>query len=645
MTRIKLASIAAVLLTLVSCSKENAVPSTNQQASPLTFTAGIASAEETPQSKVAINIYENASKAKVVFTEGDYIYVYSKYYTWIQYTGPALSDPYTHTVTLKEEDLNDDGTVTFTLPALSNDQYTELNFLSYDNLNTISTHADYLVNESEPDLHIQTRADAFNHIVAGRTPHLSWAKCSSTDKNLTFKNILSLVRYTVNSSNVKYVVFTGNDGEGVIGSFVINFRTNNYDIATQHTSARSDVTPGTPGYIALAPGLDLSKGFTVNAYGADDQILFSCRSDKEFKTTAGKIVDLGELDDRASLYAMYQDGQDIQIGGLTYNKSTHGDATLISKGGQIPPQGGVYFIKDEASADLLVPQDKLILISDNIAGKRAKVHFKSQFSAYQATDIAFKNIEFDTLSDKPIFCMDKGQVGNFVMEGCKVTLNAALVDMAQGYSIDNLILSGNDFIITAAGNGLILTGDKTDESSALENYDIHGNAFWSSTPMEWHIIKSDVGKGLRLKTLNLSDNTFYNLYSGVYSDSQPKAFVMLGQIHTSATFGANIVYTGTLLSSGSTPDNSTPIVYLAGCYLDTAELPAQTIFENGTKTKWYGTSALMGGSAFFTGGSSSVTGYVRLHMTNLTEDPFTAIDLTTGKYELKEAYKGFGATR
>ncbi len=673
--------LTAILLfaATVSCTKENFASDEElqEQNSTITFTAGFASDEDKtssdPQTKVAINIYEGNSKAKVVFTPGDYIYLYSKYVKWVQYQGYQLSGAYSNTVTLKEENMNGDGTATFSMPANSDENYKVLNFLAYDNLNTVSLHSDYIVTENADtddetkvaDINIQTREDAFSTIVAGRVPHLAWAKCNTSDRTLTFKNILTLIRYSVNSNDVDYVEFTGNNEEDVIGTFNINFRKGEASFYGGQKTARSYVkSSGDPCYIALGSGLDLTKGFTVKAFDKDGKVLFACRSEKEFKTTAGSIIDLGALDDRASLYALWQNGEDIEIDGVKYNKSTYGDGTLIKKGEMIPAStdGGVFFIKGETTVSVLPQGKKIFFISDSFSGKRAKLTFTQKLSTYEHNCIAFKNIEFETTSSTPLLSVNSGQVDTLVMDGCKVTLKHALVDMSGSYSIENLTLSGNDFIIdpslSADNAGLILTGNKTDESTSLAQYKIQDNLFWSSTPREWHIVKSDVGKGLYLGKLNLSRNTFYHLYSGTYGDSLPKAFLMLGKLTQSAAFGANLVYTGSVLTSEQTPTESSPTAYLAGFYRDYTSENTQNLLESGANTAWYGTSSLLGGEAFYTGrvyvsgedsdadiASDFQMQFVRQNMTPLTENPFTAIDPATGVYTLKETYKGYGATR
>ncbi len=668
----------------VSCSKVENLSSESSESgdtarpttdSYITFTArmasgdgsaspdGPSSAAEGPDTKVAINIYPGTSRGRVVFTEGDWMHMMGAAY---DYSMQTRGIEYHDAVTLGEDNINSDGTATFSLYA-PDSRIDEYCFIASDsNCFGLYGYAYYDATGNDdylPTLDFHTRTDAFNVTAAGRIPHLAWAKCTPSDRTIEFKNLLTLIRYTVNTDRVKYVEFSGNNGEYVVGRFKFNYAKEEFSLVVQLPysstidalpSSLSYVSaPGEPGYIALAPDLELSGGFTVKAYDKDGNTVYACRSDKPFKTEKGLIVDLGVLEDRLSSYALWQAGEDFEMGGVKYNKSEYGAATLVSDGG-ILGEKGVYFIDGEVSAKITAT-DTLIVVGN---GKNAKLTISPSF-LMRAKTLVLKNLEIETASDNKL--LNINQMDRVVIDGCKLTLKNALADMSGSFSIENLVLTDNDFIIDPSlseeNAGLFTTGDATDDSSSLEEYVIRNNVFWSSTPREWHIIKSNPGNGLYIKSLDLSGNTFYNVYSGTFGDSLPKAFLMLGKLTKSSTFGANLVYTGSVLSSGQTPEASSPTAYLAGFYRDYTFESTQTLLESGATTPWYGTSALLGGEAFYTGrvyvtgtadtgiGEDFQMQYVRKNMTTLTEDPFTGIDPTTGTYSLKAAYSGLGATR
>jgi hypothetical protein len=651
----KILALASMLgLLSVSCSRE-AVPGADggaRQDSVITFTAGFAADGQTPSSdsgtKVAINIDASNSKATVAFTAGDWIYAHSEFVYFKPYEGDRLSDPFQASVVLKDENLNADGTATFSISAPSDSRYENFQFMAADNHNCFGSQASNIM-DGLLAYTVTTAKSAFNSVVAGRIPHLGWGKCSSSDKTVTFKNVLTLLRYKVILDDVAYVEFTGNNGENVIGAINIDYYHETVSLGDGYASARSYVSaPGAAGYIALAPGLDLTKGFTVNAYDKDGNVLFALRSDKEFKTVAGKIVDLGTLENNISCYAMWEAGEDIEIGGVTYNKATCGEATLIADGGTVPSDKvGVFFLKGEATVAALGltsgTEKDVIIVSDSYGGARAKVKFSSSPVSIAVNSLVFKNVEMETGTDADLLKIT--QMETLTMDGCLVTVNRPLADMSGSFNITNLCLQGNDFIIGSSSEGLLVTGDSDDSSGDLGTYTIENNVFWSGSPKEWHIVKSDPRHGLKLKKLEFSLNTFYNLYSGTHGDSTPKAFLMMGKITSFATFESNLVYTGSIFTAADTPVATAPTAYLSGFYRDEAGENAASILESGSADKWYGTLAALGGSAFYTGGEDYVSGYITLNMANLTEDPFERINLASGVYSIKAAYEDYGAIR
>ena len=653
----KILALGSMLgLLSVSCSRE-AVPGAEadaRQDSVITFTAGFAADGQTPSSdsgtKVAINIDETNSKATVAFTAGDWIYAHSEFVYFKPYEGDRRSDPFQASVVLKDENLNDDGTATFSIPAPSDSRYESFQFMAADNSNCFGSQASNIMSDGLPAYTVTTAKSAFNSVVAGRTPHLGWGKCTSGNKTVTFKNVLTLLRYKVILDDVAYVEFTGNDGENVIGAINIDYYHETVSLGDGYASARSYVSAsGKPGYIALAPGLDLTKGFTVNAYDKDGNVLYALRSDKEFKTVAGKIIDLGTLENNISCYAMWEAGEDIEIGGVTYNKATCGEATLIADGGTIPSDKvGVFFLKGEATVVALgltsgINKKDVIIVSDSYGGSRAKVKFSSSSVSIAVNSLAFKNVKMETGTGTYLF--EISQMETLTMDGCLVTVNRPIADMSGSHNITNLCLQGNDFIIGSSSEGFLVTGDSDDRSGDLGTYTIVNNVFWSGSPKEWHIVKSDPGHGLKLGTLEISINTFYNLYSGTHGDSTPKAFVMLGKITSKATFDSNLVYTGSIFTAGDTPVDTAPTAYLTGVYRDEAGEKAASILNGGSDAMWYGTIAALGGSAFYTGGEDYVSGYITSNMANLTEDPFDRINPASGVYSIKTAYEDYGAIR
>ena len=634
------AAILAVSFASVSCSKENLENSDSEKTAPsgkvLTFSASFV-----PPTKTAINVYDEVNLAKVNFTAGDYICLMAG--TQTNKNGSyVLQSPSTQ---LEDKDINSDGSATFTIDSPS-DVHSTYCFFTADNQNCWGTYS-----FSNYSVETRTRSDAYTSIAAGRVPHLAIVKCASTDRTITFKNVLTLIRYTVTDENVKYVEFSGNNNEGIMGTIKIFYGDMSVTPMGGQETVRSYVSaPGEAGYIALYPGLTLSKGFTIKAFDKDGKTLFVCRSEDEFKTEQNLLVDFGTLDDhKGKLYDWWQAGGDIEINGQVYNKSKYGEGKLVKKGATVTEQSGVFFLNNGASisSSALGVKGTAVFIGNSIDGSRTKVSVSETCPLYGVTKAVFKNLEIETPSSAAVFSLS-GQVDTLLFEGCKINQKNVLWDMSGKFTVEHFTLKDSEIVLDSSlseGNAALITsGSATDEATRLKNYTFSNNIFYAPSAREYHIIKSDgADSGLTIDKLTLDNNSFYNLYSGKYGDASPKAFVMLGVLYSSVSLNSNLVYTGYAVKTTDVVNDDTPTAYLVGFYLDS---DAGLKLSAGTSSTWYGTLETLGGAGFHPSATdSSEWVYVRTNMTSLTEDPYSAIDPATGTYTLKANYTGFGATR
>ena len=637
------AALLAVSFASVSCSKENLENSDSEKTAPsgdmLTFSASFV-----PPTRASITVYDEVNLAKVKFTAGDKITIDCGK-SWATNDGGDYKIE-RHETDLTADNINDDGSATFSIQS-PDSMFETFDFFASDRSNDILASHD-IINNS---LFVQIRSDAFNSIAAGRVPHLAIAECASTDRTISFKNVLTLIRYTVTDENVKYVEFSGNDDEGIIGLLQVYFGNKSVKLAGGQETARSYVSaPGEPAYIALAPGLTLSKGFTLRAFDKDGKTLFVCRSEDEFKTEQNLILDFGTLDDhKGKLYDWWQAGGDIEINGQVYNKSKYGEGTLVKKGAAVSAQEGVFFLNNGASisSSALGVKGTAVFIGNSIDGSRTKVSVSETCPLYGVTKAVFKNLEIETPSSAAAFSLS-GQVDTLLFEGCKIDQKNVLWDMSGKYTVEHFTLKDSEIVLDSSlsddNAALITSGSATDEATRLKNYTFSNNIFYAPSAREYHLIKSDgAGSGLTIDKLTLDNNSFYNLYSGKYGDASPKAFVMLGVLYSSVSLNSNLVYTGYAVKTTDVLNDDIPTAYLVGFYLDSN---AGLKLSAGTSSTWYGTLETLGGAGFHPSATdSSEWVYVRTNMTSLTEDPYSAIDPATATYTLKADYTGFGATR
>ena len=257
--------MSAAAVVVASCAKE--VVETTRPAEEnetvggegVTFTAYIEDDAPVPSSsetKVAIGIDETSGKAKVSFTAGDFVAVYD---------GKTIDR-----ITLNAENINPDGSATFTAKNVSPTAESYLAYVSDKN-----TLGNFEANHVYTNVKNGNNSNDFVEIASGRTPHAAFASCSGTDRRLSFKNMLTLLKFKVSTSGVSYVEFKGNNNENVTGKVVGTYSTGEANLAGFNTEtncfavAKTFVSsPNTDCYITLAPGLSLSKGFTITAYDA-----------------------------------------------------------------------------------------------------------------------------------------------------------------------------------------------------------------------------------------------------------------------------------------------------------------------------------------------------------------------------------------
>lgn len=342
---LKYMMLSAAAIAAVACAKETDVKPEGEESAGegVTFTAFMQSENPTAETKVAIDIDATAKTAKVSFTAGDFIAVYD---------GKTIDR-----ITLNAENINPDGSATFKSEIVSP---TAESYLAY--VSDMNTLGSFEANHVYTNVKNDKNPNDFVEIASGRTPHAAFASCSGTDRSLSFKNMLTLLKFKVSTAGVSYVEFKGNNNENVIGKVVGTYSTGETNLAGFNTetncfaAAKTFVSaPNTDCYITLAPGLTLSKGFTITAYDAAGNALFISKSDKAFKTTAGKLWDLGTLEEhKMTPYEMWMAGQDIEIGGKMYNKAEYGDGKLVKSGASenLGETGGVYFIENGATINI-----------------------------------------------------------------------------------------------------------------------------------------------------------------------------------------------------------------------------------------------------------------------------------------------------
>lgn len=148
-----------------------------------------------------------------------------------------------------------------------------------------------------------------------------------------------------------------------------------------------------------------------------------------------------------SYYDDYMAGLDIQIGNVTINKFTHGEANLVESG--TISTDGVYFVKTGATGITLKAggYGKLIVIGEQ-NGQYSDVGLGGTISVGSINDkfgVAFKGIKFGSAASRVFSLSSEVEVKNLIIDNCDFTLNneinmSYLYDSQWKSSLDNLYM-------------------------------------------------------------------------------------------------------------------------------------------------------------------------------------------------------------
>ena len=641
--------LSAAAIAAVACAKETVVKPEGEESADegVTFTAFMQSENPTDaaaETKVAIDIDATSKTAKVSFTAGDFIAVYD---------GKTIDR-----ITLEAKDINADGSATFTAKKVSPTAESYLAYVSDKN-----TLGSFEANHVYTNVKNDANPNDFIEIASGRTPHAAFASCSGTDRRLSFKNMLTLLKFKVSTTGVSYVEFKGNNNENVTGKVVgtystgetnlvgFNTETNCFAVAKTFVSA-----PDKDCYITLAPNLTLSKGFTITAYDEAGNSLFTSKSDKAFKTTAGKLWDLGTLEEhKMTPYQMWMAGQDIEIGGKMYNKAEYGDGKLISEGTAAVATPGVYFIAPgaEVSLNQCVFKGSVMLIG-NESGTRSSVHvingcdYNLGSESAEHHVVAFKNVSItnDNLNRR-ILSVASANIGRIVLENCYLGLNEDLIwRQKAGQNLNDMSIIDCDIRVMndkdSRGRALIQTWNGAAADYTLGSFTAKNNVIWSDgEPRPFYFIDARFASGIEFAAVDIENNTLYNV-AGVDTGSR-RGLVTVNKISGDVTIKNNIAYQTNPVDKGTAGESKLLILSTKG---EDREI---TSVNTGGNWSWYPHTTFMVGikNAFYWGSAEGTSLGMKLNGNAIDSinEPFESVNLTTGSFVKKAAFAATGASR
>ena len=636
--------LSAAAIAAVACAKETVVNTEGEESADegVTFTAFMQSENPTDaaaKTKVAIDIDATAKTAKVSFTAGDFIAVYD---------GKTIDR-----ITLEAKDINADGSATFTAKKVSPTAESYLAYVSDKN-----TLGSFEANHVYTNVKNVDNPNDFVEIASGRTPHAAFASCSGTDRRLSFKNMLTILKFKVSTTGVSYVEFKGNNNENVTGKVVGTYSTGETNLAgfkpetNCFAVAKTFVSaPDTDCYITLAPGLTLSKGFTVTAYDATGCALFSSKSDKVFTTVAGKLWDLGTLEEhKMTPYELWQAGYDLEIGGKMYNKAEYGDGKLLKSGTSenLNAAGGVYFIENGATINISWSTYKGAVILIGNDKERGNVKFLHGGDFYLAEGeelshhvIAFKNVNIsnDDTSRRPI--NGAPTLNRIVFDGCKIYANSAFIHRQTNTQLlADMTIVNSDIAVLNDNACMIQFWNGTGYS--LGSLTVMNNVFWTENEYNTFFITDAIyGNGGAFTDVVVENNTFYNVDNGGESIWYNRVMVTASGISGKLSIKNNLSYTSAPKAKN---DNTQRFFGYFAAKAATFGSIAATVNDNWSD---YPQTLLYKGSD-----KSETVNYIKGYDYDYTNNvvksftnPFESFDVATGAFRMKSGYTQYGAQR
>ena len=176
----------------------------------------------------------------------------------------------------------------------------------------------------------------------------------TTDNNWYFKNICGGVSFTLDRDDIKKIVFRGNDGESLAGTFNFVFTGDGVPVVssiesgvkqvTLQAEAEYDFAKGHRFYIVLIPQT-LKKGYTLDLYSAD-RLVGTVSSDNPVvikRATWGVLKELSTTSDNPSVSLEAVDlGLSVKWANMNLGATKLSDYGTYYSWGETTPENGNY---------------------------------------------------------------------------------------------------------------------------------------------------------------------------------------------------------------------------------------------------------------------------------------------------------------
>ena len=639
-TRIIILAAFAAALAVCACTKE--IPQENEKTVdssvdlvPMTFTATIDNTDDSDPTKTTL------SGLDVMWKAGDRIAIFDNTDATVAHLFTATSSGATTSF---------EGTASATATKF---------FAVYPYEAAVSCDpADWVNGTTDCSGKLVVNIPEFQEATAGSfdpAANISAAYTTSSDNNLRFRIVASLVSFKVSRDDVLAVTLSGS--KNMSGSLQVNVTTAG-GVGTGDGSGtklkdvvvkKSDGTPLTSGSTYYAV---IRYRTDSNAYGDFAAKIITSAEEVGTKTTTnalsisrGAIRSLGVLNPavETNRYEYYNAGYDLTLGGKTYNRATDGDATLLANGAVFKTgQEGVILVEASASitntSEVTVTGDVVLASNDpsrpatytGTSGKSLLLksgnltidNMKVNMSAMTSGQFMTKKDNDGNMSSLTLWQCDFSGISRYVFSPNSSYLNNG---------IEEIIINGCRFA-TTTNVQLFSINSNVETLAGYDKFTFTNNVVYSTTgdaqtgTYVFATSSTKVSESTCHQQVIMDNNLFYNIAasSGIFRTYYLQSVNIRNNVlwAKDGSYSSNIKLFGLNLATASSTES------VKATFDFTGESSNNYCFGDlGTKS-W----------------SISDTKY-RGPLTNVTtldSNPIKSFDITSGVFELVDAYKAYG---
>lgn len=382
--------------------------------------------------------------------------------------------------------------------------------------------------------------------------------------NFAFKNVCSHIKFTLaeDMTDIKAITLMGNNCETLAGYVDIKWIDDEPQIVKYRTPAHPYVTmvkdsglePGDY-YFSILP-VDFTDGFTVILTKKDGTQLAKKTTKRVNLSERNSILPMKALakkdyQDYTNYFIKYVHGDDVTIGGYTFNKNTHSKYTILSNSKALTidanDEEGLYFIAPSCPADnakfkgvsktsgytnlMLIGMEKDNRSEVNITGN---VFLGNNGSVYMLANLKL-NVDYNIVRGNP------ANFGDIVISNCalnNIAASAPLLmssDQTSGAVINSIVIEDSELGFKASEGCPLNTGSAMTLGSYTFNNNICYQAEGGSVTKFKLINKSNAA----ITDVTVVNNTFVDVKSG--DASNPAVFMNAASVSGTYTFNNNLL--------------------------------------------------------------------------------------------------------